>query len=59
MRIIPIIVRKGNVIKINVIMSPVGQGYATQEFNTLVKGITISDIYLILKKNFCIMKCTT
>lgn len=48
MRSIPINVYKGNVIKIKVIMSPIGQGYATQEFSTLVKGNTIIGIYLTL-----------
>jgi len=38
MRSFPITVYKGNVTHIKVIMLPVGHGYATQAFKTIVKG---------------------
>lgn len=38
MRRYPIHVIQGNVTNINVILSPVSHGYATQEFSTLIKG---------------------
>lgn len=44
MRSYPINVIPGNVTNINIILSPVGHGYATQEFSTFIKG----DIFNIL-----------
>jgi len=38
MRSFPIQVHRGSITNIKIIMFPVGHGYASQEFITLVKG---------------------
>lgn len=58
MRSFPVQVRRGNVTKIKIVMTPVGHGYATQEFTTIVKGIFLYFLYLFSITVIYLVMCT-